>query len=79
MCETCEKVQDGLSKCTGCESVAYCGKVSTIIVTSTHEVDSCVAQNQLTSQMQECQVKGWTELGHKSDCKIIKSIKGIWN
>ncbi|KAF7526860.1 hypothetical protein G7054_g10621 [Neopestalotiopsis clavispora] len=30
-CETCEKVQDGLSKCTGCESVAYCGKSTTRI------------------------------------------------
>ncbi|KAK4199375.1 hypothetical protein QBC40DRAFT_282113 [Triangularia verruculosa] len=26
----------------------------------------------------ECQVKGWTEGGHKSVCKIIKSFKETW-
>ncbi|KAI0012624.1 hypothetical protein F4779DRAFT_15794 [Xylariaceae sp. FL0662B] len=25
-----------------------------------------------------CQVKGWGEMGHKSNCKVIKSIKEIW-
>ncbi|KAI1081499.1 hypothetical protein F5B20DRAFT_536227 [Whalleya microplaca] len=25
-----------------------------------------------------CQVKGWSEMGHKSNCKVIKSIKEIW-
>ncbi|KAK6214233.1 hypothetical protein LQW54_004660 [Pestalotiopsis sp. IQ-011] len=52
-CASCEKVGEGLMKCTGCGSVAYCSK--------------------------ECQVRGWTELGHKSDCKVLKSIKSIWN
>ncbi|SPQ20981.1 ccb2df69-2be0-4a46-9755-d8910d770051 [Thermothielavioides terrestris] len=26
----------------------------------------------------ECQVKGWSEGGHKADCKIIKGIRAIW-
>ncbi|KAK3359061.1 hypothetical protein B0T25DRAFT_564111 [Lasiosphaeria hispida] len=26
----------------------------------------------------ECQVKGWSEGGHKGDCKVIKAIRGIW-
>ncbi|KAH6655961.1 hypothetical protein BKA67DRAFT_562271 [Truncatella angustata] len=26
----------------------------------------------------DCQVKGWSERGHKSDCKIFKSIREIW-
>ncbi|KAM7186078.1 N-lysine methyltransferase SMYD2 [Naviculisporaceae sp. PSN 640] len=26
----------------------------------------------------ECQVKGWNEGGHKSDCKVIKGIITIW-
>ncbi|KAK0720722.1 hypothetical protein B0H67DRAFT_200772 [Lasiosphaeris hirsuta] len=25
-----------------------------------------------------CQVKGWSEGGHKGDCKVIKAIRGIW-
>ncbi|KAK9412955.1 hypothetical protein SUNI508_12260 [Seiridium unicorne] len=50
-CEACEKMDQELMRCTGCESVAYCSK--------------------------ECQVKGWTELGHKTDCKIFKGIKSI--
>ncbi|KAI0595479.1 hypothetical protein F4775DRAFT_595265 [Biscogniauxia sp. FL1348] len=25
-----------------------------------------------------CQVKGWSEMGHKSNCKVIRSIKDIW-
>ncbi|KAK8092954.1 glycosyl hydrolase family 76 [Apiospora kogelbergensis] len=27
---------------------------------------------------QECQLKGWSELGHKSNCKSLKAIKTIW-
>lgn len=26
----------------------------------------------------ECQVRGWTELGHKANCKVIKAIREIW-
>ncbi|KAI1452840.1 hypothetical protein F4805DRAFT_462407 [Annulohypoxylon moriforme] len=26
----------------------------------------------------ECQVRGWNEMGHKSDCKALKAIKEIW-
>ncbi|KAI1370495.1 hypothetical protein F4677DRAFT_465096 [Hypoxylon crocopeplum] len=25
-----------------------------------------------------CQVRGWREMGHKSNCKVIKAIKEIW-
>ncbi|KAI1466168.1 uncharacterized protein F4812DRAFT_99028 [Daldinia caldariorum] len=25
-----------------------------------------------------CQVRGWSELGHKTNCKVIRSIKEIW-
>ncbi|KAI4860476.1 hypothetical protein F4820DRAFT_108254 [Hypoxylon rubiginosum] len=25
-----------------------------------------------------CQVRGWGELGHKSNCKVVKSIREIW-
>lgn len=25
-----------------------------------------------------CQVRGWSELGHKSNCKVVKSIREIW-
>ncbi|KAI1344723.1 hypothetical protein F5Y15DRAFT_2260 [Xylariaceae sp. FL0016] len=25
-----------------------------------------------------CQVKGWGEMGHKSNCKVLKGIKAIW-
>ncbi|RYP83826.1 hypothetical protein DL770_005296 [Monosporascus sp. CRB-9-2] len=25
-----------------------------------------------------CQVNGWSELGHKSNCKVLKSIREIW-
>jgi hypothetical protein len=28
--------------------------------------------------IQECQVKGWNEMGHKADCKVIKAIRAIW-
>ncbi|KAI1394313.1 uncharacterized protein F4822DRAFT_387880 [Hypoxylon trugodes] len=26
----------------------------------------------------ECQVRGWNELGHKANCKVIKAIREIW-
>ncbi|KAI2466428.1 hypothetical protein F4781DRAFT_353352 [Annulohypoxylon bovei var. microspora] len=26
----------------------------------------------------ECQVRGWNDKGHKSDCKVLKGIKEIW-
>ncbi|KAI1112315.1 hypothetical protein F5Y14DRAFT_273791 [Nemania sp. NC0429] len=25
----------------------------------------------------DCQVKGWTEMDHKSNCKVLKSLRGI--
>ncbi|KAI1778614.1 hypothetical protein F4818DRAFT_438771 [Hypoxylon cercidicola] len=25
-----------------------------------------------------CQVRGWSEMGHKSNCKVVKAIKEIW-
>ncbi|KAI1418382.1 hypothetical protein F5Y13DRAFT_652 [Hypoxylon sp. FL1857] len=25
-----------------------------------------------------CQVRGWSEMGHKANCKVIRSIKEIW-
>ncbi|KAI2627263.1 hypothetical protein GGS26DRAFT_561227 [Hypomontagnella submonticulosa] len=25
-----------------------------------------------------CQVRGWSEMGHKANCKVIKSIREIW-
>ncbi|KAI1763807.1 hypothetical protein GGR53DRAFT_466942 [Hypoxylon sp. FL1150] len=25
-----------------------------------------------------CQARGWSEMGHKSNCKVVKSIKEIW-
>ncbi|RYP71124.1 hypothetical protein DL771_005058 [Monosporascus sp. 5C6A] len=25
-----------------------------------------------------CQANGWSELGHKSNCKVLKSIRNIW-
>lgn len=27
---------------------------------------------------QECQVKGWTEGGHKNDCKMFKALHTIY-
>ncbi|OTA70030.1 hypothetical protein K449DRAFT_380056 [Hypoxylon sp. EC38] len=27
----------------------------------------------------ECQVRGWSEMGHKANCKVIRSIKEIWH
>ncbi|KAI0018753.1 hypothetical protein F4780DRAFT_781124 [Xylariomycetidae sp. FL0641] len=26
----------------------------------------------------ECQVRGWSELGHKANCKVLRSIREIW-
>ncbi|KAI1105304.1 hypothetical protein F4804DRAFT_304485 [Jackrogersella minutella] len=26
----------------------------------------------------ECQARGWNEMGHKTNCKVIKAIKEIW-
>lgn len=25
-------------------------------------------------RIQECQIKGWNEQGHKSECKVLKTI-----
>jgi F420-0:gamma-glutamyl ligase-like protein len=29
------------------------------------------------SRMQECQTRGWSEKGHKVECKILKVVRGI--
>ena len=31
------------------------------------------------SDIQECQIQGWNERGHKADCKVYKAINAIWN
>lgn len=28
--------------------------------------------------VQECQLKGWNEGGHKGDCKVLKALNGIF-
>ncbi|MCJ1245426.1 hypothetical protein MMC30_002630 [Trapelia coarctata] len=31
-----------------------------------------------TNGTQDCQEKGWKEMGHKKDCKVLKDIKGFF-
>lgn len=28
--------------------------------------------------LQECQVKGWTEGGHKNDCRMLKALNSAF-
>ncbi|KAF3760593.1 hypothetical protein M406DRAFT_268930 [Cryphonectria parasitica EP155] len=73
-CETCggaggDGGEEGLKSCTGCARVGYCGKVSSSHMASKLLV--CV-------HSQECQVKGWVEGGHKTDCKMFKALNDIF-
>lgn len=73
-CETCGgEGQDGLKSCTGCERVGYCSKVSLGLFSSLFS-EIMIAK----CSVQECQLKGWNEGGHKGDCKILKALNGIF-
>lgn len=71
-CGACEN--KGTKKCTGCSRVTYCSKVSLEVAFSPFVSLHFDAHNTL----QECQVKGWSEGGHKTDCKIFKALNDIF-
>ncbi len=82
-CETCGKGGDGqggdaaqLLRCTGCGEVRYCSKVGAWSWTMgiIPPFTSVVADGDI----QECQIQGWNEKGHKADCKVYKAINAIW-
>ncbi|KAK1828352.1 hypothetical protein QBC39DRAFT_265351 [Podospora conica] len=70
-CAVCGKVE-GLSRCMGCGGVRYCGNVSSLSLS----LSLSLLVN--ADDGQECQVKGWSEGGHKGECKVTKAIRGIW-
>ncbi|KAK4150966.1 hypothetical protein C8A00DRAFT_36389 [Chaetomidium leptoderma] len=75
-----EEVQGGRRK-KGCENCGASGegekrdggggggKGKLMKCTGCGEVEYCC---------KDCQVKGWSEGGHKADCKVIKAIRAIW-
>lgn len=71
-CGICGKEgrEEELAKCTGCRGVGYCSKVCLSLLN--------IRNDDANGEEQKCQVKGWTEGGHKSTCKIIKTFKEIW-
>lgn len=80
-CETCG-VDDGkdLKGCTGCGRAGYCSKVSAhLCLCDPTWYQSQSTRLSLTSILsQECQVKGWNEGGHKTDCKALKTLNDIF-
>lgn len=67
-----------LMRCTGCGCVRYCSKVSAqcAILCPTGNA-SPGNRFDANARGQECQIKGWSELGHKGDCKALKAMKEI--
>ncbi|KAL7623110.1 hypothetical protein AAE478_006789 [Parahypoxylon ruwenzoriense] len=43
------------------------------------ELGGLLAEVEEVEEVEEaCQARGWSEMGHKSNCKVIRSIKEIW-
>lgn len=75
-CETCGgEGENGLKSCTGCERAGYCSKVSALV---THAVYTFPGLLLTRKNLQECQVEGWIEGGHKHECKILKTLNDIF-
>jgi hypothetical protein len=84
-CAACGKTEGKLMKCTGCEISAYCGKV--ILLSLSCLLYSYHATSQFGFEFdlmltecvrrieQECQVKGWSEMDHKSNCKVLRALQ----
>lgn len=77
-CETCGgDGEKGLKSCTRCERAGYCSKVSVcVFVEKSFAYSDCLSP--VANDLQECQVKGWTEGGHKNECKILKALNGMF-
>lgn len=74
-CDTCGgEAEAGLKGCTGCERVAYCSKVSSYARPG--HIYSLAAM--ADDDAQECQVRGWSDGGHKNDCKMFKALNDIF-
>lgn len=76
-CDACGgEGEGGLRGCTGCGRAGYCSKVSKGVFLL---MVYALVELLLTSDcVQECQVKGWNEGGHKKDCKILKTLNEIF-
>ncbi|KEY72150.1 hypothetical protein S7711_10341 [Stachybotrys chartarum IBT 7711] len=82
-CASCEG--EGGSRCLGCGVVRYCSKVSRLPPPPppkpTYLLGRALADGTVNGNLgarQECQVKGWTEGGHKKECKAFKAATQIW-
>ncbi|RYP44468.1 hypothetical protein DL768_009067 [Monosporascus sp. mg162] len=64
-----------LGRVVGSETVgkqcAACGKTDSPLM-------RCKGCSTASYCSKACQVNGWSELGHKSNCKVLKSIREIW-
>lgn len=59
------EVRDGEESCESCG-------------TSKTGLSKCTGCGKVRYCSKACQVKGWSEGGHKSDCKIFKAVNDIW-
>ncbi|EPE26638.1 HIT/MYND zinc finger-like protein [Glarea lozoyensis ATCC 20868] len=57
--------EGGIRRCQGC------GKVE-------EKMTRCKGCEEVWYCGKDCQVKGWTEGGHKSECKVLKAVKEIF-
>ncbi|KAI0179532.1 hypothetical protein GGR52DRAFT_310583 [Hypoxylon sp. FL1284] len=67
-------VLDGIGEAGKPRKCAACGELET----GEKSLMRCTGCGAAAYCSKECQVRGWGELGHKSNCKVIKSIKEIW-
>ncbi|KAI1205160.1 uncharacterized protein F4807DRAFT_471283 [Annulohypoxylon truncatum] len=70
-----EEEEGGGEKKKGC---AACGKEGEVEGEGERKLMRCTGCGVVAYCSKECQVRGWNEMGHKADCKVLKGIREIW-
>ncbi|KAI2776336.1 hypothetical protein F4815DRAFT_358185 [Daldinia loculata] len=68
-------VLDGIEGAARGKKCAACGKEEE----AEYSLMRCTGCGVVAYCSKACQVQGWSELGHKANCKVIRSIKEIWS
>ncbi|OTB10676.1 hypothetical protein K445DRAFT_16458 [Daldinia sp. EC12] len=69
-------VLDGIEGVGKGKKCAACGEEEEGVE---HQLMRCTGCGVVAYCSKACQVRGWSELGHKANCKVIRSIKEIWS
>ncbi|KAH8893275.1 hypothetical protein GQ53DRAFT_821982 [Thozetella sp. PMI_491] len=65
-----KEASDGEEKCESCGNTSgQEGKA----------LSKCTACGEVRYCSKECQIKGWNDGGHKTECKIYKGLNAIWS